>query len=158
MRAEIDDELSALEDAWPETLSRGVIHADLFPDNVFFIGDRLSGLIDFYFACNDFFAYDLAICLNAWCFEPDGSYNLTKGMAMIDGYTGVRPLDRAEQALLPLLGRGAALRFLLTRLYDWINTPAGALVVKKDPLEYLRKSRFHRQVITASEYGLRHKA
>jgi homoserine kinase, Neisseria type len=152
--AEIEAELAALEAQWPAGLRAGVIHADLFPDNVFFIGERLSGLIDFYFACNDFLAYDVSICLNAWCFEPNGSYNLTKGMALLSGYTSVRPLEPAEIEALPLLSRGSAMRFLLTRLYDWLTTPAGALVVKKDPLEYLRKSRFHRSVTRASEYGL----
>ncbi|MBU4527745.1 MAG: homoserine kinase [Hoeflea sp.] len=157
LRAEIDSELATLETGWPESLPEGVIHADLFPDNVFFIGDRLSGLIDFYFACNDFLAYDIAICLNAWCFEPDGAFNHTKGMALIDGYVSVRPLEAREAEALPLLARGAALRFFLTRLHDWLTTPEGALVVKKDPLEYLRKLRFHRNVVSGTEYGLREK-
>lgn len=155
LRDEIDQELASLEKHWPGDLPEGVIHADLFPDNVFFIEDRLSGLIDFYFACNDYLAYDVAISLNAWCFESDGAFNLTKGMALIDGYVSVRPLDAGEAAALPLLARGAALRFFLTRLHDWLTTPEGALVVKKDPLEYLRKLRFHRQIDSASEYGLR---
>jgi homoserine kinase type II len=157
LRDEIDQALSDLEANWPQGLPEGVIHADLFPDNVFFIEDRLSGLIDFYFACNDFLAYDVAICLNAWCFEPDGAFNLTKGMALIDGYQSVRELGPAEAEALPVLARGAALRFFLTRLYDWLTTPEGALVVKKDPLEYLRKLRFHRQIETSVEYGLRRK-
>lgn len=151
---EIRAELDHLAAQWPKDLPAGVIHADLFPDNVFFIGDRLSGLIDFYFACNDFLAYDVAICLNAWCFEKDGSFNLTKGMALLAGYQSVRALEAAEIAALPLLARGSALRFFLTRLYDWLETPAGALVVKKDPLEYLRKLRFHAQVASAKDYGL----
>ncbi|MGG7517310.1 homoserine kinase [Allorhizobium undicola] len=151
---EIDGELAFLSQNWPQDLPSGVIHADLFPDNVFFIGNTLSGLIDFYFACNDFLAYDLAICLNAWCFEKDGSYNITKGNAMIEGYLGTRALSAQEIAALPLLCRGSALRFFLTRLYDWLMTPAGALVVKKDPLEYLRKLRFHQAVATAADYGL----
>ncbi|WP_417417235.1 homoserine kinase [Hoeflea sp.] len=155
LRDEIDQELAVLENNWPQTLPEGVIHADLFPDNVFFIGDRLSGLIDFYFACNDFFAYDIAICLNAWCFEADGAFNHTKGMALIDGYVSVRPLEAREAEALPLLARGAALRFFLTRLHDWLTTPEGALVVKKDPLEYLRKLRFHSKIASSSEYGLR---
>ena len=155
LRDEIDRDLADLEANWPDNLPEGVIHADLFADNVFFIENKLSGLIDFYFACNDFLAYDVAICLNAWCFEADGAFNLTKGMALIDGYVSVRPLQQREADALPLLARGAALRFFLTRLYDWLTTPEGALVVKKDPLEYLRKLRFHRQVVTASEYGLR---
>lgn len=155
LKDEIDQELERLEQAWPGSLPEGVIHADLFPDNVFFIEERLSGLIDFYFACNDFFAYDIAICLNAWCFEADGAFNHTKGTALIDGYVSVRPLASQEAQALPLLARGAALRFFLTRLHDWLTTPKGALVVKKDPLEYLQKLRFHRQVACGSEYGLR---
>ncbi|MBN9278775.1 MAG: phosphotransferase, partial [Hyphomicrobium sp.] len=113
-----------------------------------------SGLIDFYFACNDALAYDLAVCLNAWCFEADNSFNLTKGMAMLRAYDAVRPLEPAERASLPLLARGSALRFLLTRAYDWINTPEGALVKRKDPLEYVRRLRFHQSVASAGEYGL----
>ncbi|MFC3163599.1 homoserine kinase [Ciceribacter thiooxidans] len=154
LEEEIGAELAFLEGAWPKGLPEGVIHADLFPDNVFFLGDQLSGLIDFYFACNDMLAYDVSICLNAWCFEKDGSYNITKGMALLDGYNAVRPLSAAEIAALPVLARGSALRFFLTRLYDWLTTPEGALVVKKDPIEYLRKLRFHRQVASAAEYGL----
>lgn len=154
LQKEIGQELHYLEAHWPGNLPEGVIHADLFPDNVFFIGDDLSGLIDFYFACNDYLAYDVAICLNAWCFEKDGSYNLTKGMALLTGYESVRPLSDDEAAALPLLARGSAMRFFLTRLYDWLMTPAGALVVKKDPLEYLRKLRFHRAVENPVEYGL----
>tara|TARA_R110002020_G_scaffold136630_8_gene304657 strand:- start:2850 stop:3830 length:981 start_codon:yes stop_codon:yes gene_type:complete len=157
LRAEIDNELEILEAGWPESLPEGVIHADLFPDNVFFIDGQLSGLIDFYFACNDFLVYDVAICLNAWCFEPDGAFNHTKGMALIDGYVSVRPMEAREADVLPLLARGAALRFFLTRLHDWLTTPDGALVVKKDPLEYFRKLRFHRQVASGTEYGLRAK-
>ena len=154
LTAEISAELDHLEAHWPAGLPGGVIHADLFPDNVFFLGDRLSGLIDFYFACNDFLAYDLSVCLNAWCFEKDWSYNITKGMAMIEGYQSVRPLTAAEAGALPLLCRGSALRFFLTRLYDWIMTPPGAMVTKKDPKEYLRKLRFHRNVQSVAEYGL----
>jgi homoserine kinase type II len=152
---EVQADLAALEDRWPAHLPVGVIHADLFPDNVFFLGKDLSGLIDFYFACTDMLAYDVAICLNAWCFEKDHSFNLTKGAALLSGYTAVRPMSTQEADALPLLAHGAALRFMLTRLYDWLNTPAGSLVVKKDPLEYLRRMRFHRQVRSASEYGLK---
>ncbi|WP_394690276.1 homoserine kinase [Hoeflea sp.] len=154
LRDEVDQALSDLETTWPQGLPEGVIHADLFPDNVFFIEDSLSGLIDFYFACNDYLVYDVAICLNAWCFETDGAFNLTKGMALIDGYQSVRALSPAEADALPVLARGAALRFFLTRLHDWLTTPEGALVVKKDPLEYLRKLRFHRQIGSSVEYGL----
>ncbi|MFZ1680819.1 MAG: homoserine kinase [Rhizobiaceae bacterium] len=150
---EVEADLAAFERDWPTGLPDGVCHADLFPDNVFFLGERLSGLIDFYFACNDILAYDLSVCLNAWCFEKDHAFNLTKGAALLAGYQSVRPLSPAEAASLPLLARGSALRFMLTRLYDWLNTPAGALVVKKDPVEYLRKMRHHRQVASAYEYG-----
>lgn len=154
LQDEITAELSFLENHWPGDLPAGVIHADLFQDNVFFLGDGLSGLIDFYFACNDMLAYDVAICLNAWCFEKDGSYNITKGRALLEGYDAVRPLSALEREALPVLCRGSSLRFFLTRLYDWLTTPAGALVVKKDPLEYLRKLRFHRAVASSVEYGL----
>jgi homoserine kinase type II len=147
-------ELSHLGGHWPNDLPSGIIHADLFPDNVFFLAGKLSGLIDFYFACNDAFAYDLAICINAWCFEPDGSFNITKGMALINGYERVRKLDGSEVAALPILARGAALRFMLTRLVDWLDVPAGAVVKPKDPIEYVRKLRFHQQVSSAREFGL----
>ncbi len=146
-------ELDHLAAAWPSGLPDGVIHADLFTDNVFFIGRELSGLIDFYFACNDAFAYDLATCLNAWCFEADGAFNVTKGRAMIAGYGAVRPLEPDEVEALPTLARGSALRFMLTRLVDWLNVPPGALVRPKDPLEYDRKLAFHRHVTSAAEYG-----
>jgi homoserine kinase type II len=154
LAGEIAAELDVLARIWPRDLPQGVIHADLFPDNVFFIGKALSGLIDFYFACDDALAYDLAICLNAWCFETDGAFNATKGRALLSGYESLRPLDPAERAALPILARGAAMRFLLTRLYDWLNVPPGALVRPKNPLEYLDKLRFHRAVAHAGEYGL----
>jgi homoserine kinase type II len=151
---EIGTELSTLERDWPQHLPAGVIHADLFPDNVFFRGERVSGLIDFYFACTDFLAYDLAVCLNAWCFEGDGSFNVTKARLMLASYRAVRPLAAEEFATLPLLARGSALRFLLTRLYDWLNHPLGAMVRRKDPLEYLQKLRFHQSVTRPTAYGL----
>ena len=151
---EIVSELGALEKNWPRDLPVGVIHADLFPDNVFFLGDKLSGLIDFYCACNDMLVYDVAICLNCWCFEPDHSYNVTKGRALLSGYNKVRALSAAEQAALPILARGAAMRFLLTRLVDWLAVPDGALVKPKDPLEYFRKLRFHQSVKSANDYGI----
>ncbi|UXT96296.1 homoserine kinase [Agrobacterium tumefaciens] len=154
LKDEIRPEIDYLAAHWPKDLPAGVIHADLFQDNVFFLGDELSGLIDFYFACNDLLAYDVSICLNAWCFEKDGAYNVTKGKALLEGYQSVRPLSEAELEALPLLARGSALRFFLTRLYDWLTTPEGALVVKKDPLEYLRKLRFHRAIANVAEYGL----
>jgi homoserine kinase type II len=151
---ELGAELGLLEAEWPRELPAGVIHADLFPDNVFFRDRDVSGLIDFYFACTDFLAYDLAICLNAWCFEADGSLNVTKARVLIGGYRRARPLSMAELAALPLLARGSALRFLLTRLFDWLNQSAGALVQPKDPLEYLRKLRFHRGITNLAAYGI----
>ena len=152
--AEIAKELDALAKTWPRDLPAGVIHADLFPDNVFFLGDKLSGLIDFYFACTDTLSYDVAICLNAWCFEPDHSYNVTKSRALLKAYAKVRALSTDERAALPVLARGAAMRFLLTRLVDWLAVPDGALVKPKDPLEYFRKLRFHQSVKSASDYGI----
>jgi homoserine kinase type II len=149
----ITNELEFLEKNWVKNLPKGVIHADLFPDNVFFLEGKLSGIIDFYFACNDFLAYDLAILLNAWVFDAPNDYNFAKGSAMIAGYTSVRKLSQDELQALPLLCRGACVRFMLTRLYDWLNVPAGALVRPHDPLEYATKLRFHQRVQTAGEYG-----
>jgi homoserine kinase type II len=154
LKAVLTAELEFVEREWPRGLPQGVIHADLFPDNVFFLGDRLSGLIDFYFACTDTLVYDVAICLNAWCFEPDHSYNVTKGRALLASYAKTRPLSPPEWENLPLLARGAALRFLLTRLVDWLDVPPGALVRPKDPIEYLRKLRFHQKVKSARDYGV----
>jgi homoserine kinase type II len=152
--ATIEQELDHLARNWPTDLTLGVIHADLFPDNVFFLGDQLSGLIDFYFACNDALIYDIAIALNAWCFESDHSFNMTKGQALLKGYQMIRALEAEERRALPLLARAAALRFLLTRAHDWLHTSAEALVKRKDPLEYLRRLKFHRTIVSASEYGL----
>ncbi|MBM3531821.1 MAG: homoserine kinase [Alphaproteobacteria bacterium] len=152
--AGIKAELAYLEDTWPKDLPEGVIHADLFPDNVFFLGDKLSGLIDFYFACNDFLAYDLAICLNAWCFEPGHAFNVTKARLLATAYQKRRPLSAVETRALPVLCRGSALRFLLTRLYDWLNHPEGALVRPKDPLEYWAKLQFHQRIGGPEGYGL----
>ena len=154
LESELLAELDFFDANWPKGLPDGVIHADLFNDNVFFLNDRLSGIIDFYFACNDFLAYDVAICLNAWCFEPDNAFNTTKARALLQGYDKVRKLEDAERKALPTLARGSALRFMLTRLYDWVHTPAGALVKRKDPNEYLAKLRFHRGVTSLADYGL----
>lgn len=151
---ELQAELDFLEANWPKDLPSGVIHADLFNDNVFFLHDKLSGLIDFYFACNDFLAYDVAICLNAWCFEIDNSFNATKARALLQGYDRIRRLDDEERRLLPVLARGSALRFLLTRLYDWVHTPSGAMVKRKDPQEYIARMRFHRSATMLADYGL----
>jgi homoserine kinase type II len=154
LAAHLTGELDWLEANWPKDLPTGIIHADLFPDNVFYKGDEVSGLIDFYFACTDFLAYDIAICLNAWCFEPDGAFNATKARLMLWNYQQVRPLTPAEFEALPILCRGAAMRFLLTRLYDWLNTPADAFVKRKDPLEYEMKLRFHASIGGPGDYGL----
>lgn len=154
LAADIETELDHLEHHWPTGLPAGIVHADLFPDNVFFFQGKLSGLIDFYFACTDFFAYDLAICLNAWCFEADRSFNVTKAKLLLSSYREVRPFSETEVAALPLLARGSAMRFLLTRLHDLLHHPEGALVQPKDPLEYWRKLRFHRQVTGPGAYGL----
>ena len=155
LREFIAAELDHLEsNIWPKNLPQGVIHADLFPDNVFFLGERLSGIIDFTFACNDILAYDVAICLNAWCFESDHSFNVTKARAFLNAYGRERQLSDAEQDALPLLARGAALRILLTRLVDWFNVPPGALVRPKDPLEYVRKLRFQQSVKSIRDYGV----
>ena len=150
----IATEYEYLSDNWPRDLPTGVIHADLFPDNVFFMGDKLTGLIDFYFACTDALAYDLAICLNAWCFERGGEFNITKVRRLISAYREVREVSAAELAALPLLARGSALRFLLTRLYDWLNQVDGAMVKPKDPMEYLQKLRFHQRIEGPGAYGL----
>ncbi len=155
LRAFIAAELDHLENnVWPRNLPQGVIHADLFPDNVFFLGEQLSGIIDFTFACTDILAYDVAICLNAWCFESDYSFNVTKARAFLNAYGRERKLSYAEQDALPLLARGAALRFLLTRLVDFLNVPEGALVRPKDPLEYARKLRFQQGVTGMRDYGV----
>jgi homoserine kinase type II len=154
LAAELHAALDAILAAWPSGLPRGHVHADLFPDNVFFLDGKLSGLIDFYFAATDLLAYDLAVCLNAWCFEPDFAFNVTKARALLGAYDALRPLSPEERAALPVLCQGAAIRFLLTRLFDWLNTPPGALVTRKDPLEYLRRLRFHMQATSEHAYGL----
>jgi homoserine kinase type II len=152
--AAIDADLVTISRDWPTDLPRGPIHADLFPDNVLYIGDTVSGLIDFYFACTDFLAYDIAVMLNAWCFEPNGrEFDLTKGRALLAGYQSIRALDQAELDALPLLARGAALRFFLTRLVDWTTDMEGALVKKKDPRDYTSRLAFHRAAINGSDYG-----
>jgi homoserine kinase type II len=152
---ELKTELEALQTLWPRHLPSGVIHADLFPDNVFYNdANKLTGLIDFYFACNDYLSYELAICLNAWCFEQTREFNVTKARLMLKSYHAVRPISGAEFEALPVLARGAALCFLLTRSYDWLFPVEGALVTPKDPMEYLKKLRFHRSVKHHKEYGL----
>ncbi len=148
-------ELDFLEKNWPDQLPSGIIHADLFPDNAFFEGERLSGMIDFYFACNDSFAYDLAICLNAWCFDENHEFIKDQAVKLVEGYTNVRSLSRSELKALPVLARGAAIRFMLTRLYDWVNTPSEATVNRKSPSEFLTKLKFHQTITTVEDYGIR---
>jgi homoserine kinase type II len=150
LHAELGIALGHVLATWPKDLPRGHIHADLFPDNAFFEGAQLTGIIDFYFAATDLLAYDLAVCLNAWCFEDDSRPCDVRTRALLAGYERVRPLDDAERAALPVLCQGAALRFLLTRLYDWLNTPADALVTRKDPLAYLARLRHYLARETAS--------
>ncbi|HEY5337277.1 MAG TPA: phosphotransferase, partial [Rhizomicrobium sp.] len=153
LAALIQSTLDGLQ-AWPSSLPSGIIHADLFPDNVLFVNGEVSGLIDFYFACNDSFAYDIAVMLNAWCFEQDGAFNITKAKSFLSAYRQHRDLTSDEIAALPMLARGAALRFLLTRLYDWLNPDPSALVRPKDPRDYVKRLRFHASVRSAAEYGL----
>ncbi|HEY2034317.1 MAG TPA: homoserine kinase [Rhizomicrobium sp.] len=153
LAALIQSTLDEMKD-WPSDLPVGVIHADLFPDNVLFMDGKISGLIDFYFACDDALAFDIAVMLNAWCFEQDGSYNITKGKSLLSAYRQHRELMQEEAEALPILARGAALRFLLTRLYDWLNPDSAALVRPKDPRDYVKRLRFHRNVHSAAEYGL----
>ena len=153
LRDLIGEELRFLESSWPKNLPQGVIHADLFPDNVFFVDDKISGIIDFYFACNDALAYDIAVCLNAWCFDANSTFEPAKGDALLKGYDGVRPLSPPEHDAMPILARGAAMRFLLTRSYDWLNTPKDALVARKDPADYICRLKFHQRVGSISDYA-----
>jgi homoserine kinase type II len=154
LQAMLSEELAYLREHWPSHLPHGIIHADLFPDNVFFQGTELTGIIDFYFACTDAFVYDIAITMNAWCFEQHSEFNVTKANALLKAYHAVRPLSDAELEALPILARGAALRFLLTRLHDWLFQVEGAEVTVKDPGEYIKKWAFHCSVKRHQEYGL----
>ena len=150
---EMTEIFQTVKSRFPTDLPQGVIHADLFPDNVFFSGDELSGIIDFYFACNDALVYELAVCLNAWCFDQDTwDFNPAKAKNMIEEYDRIRPLSDAEKEALPILASGSALRFLLTRTYDWLNRVPDALVTPKNPLEYVKKLRFHRNIRDYREY------
>lgn len=140
----VERHMPALVERWPSDLPETVIHADLFPDNVLMIGDRVGGLIDFYFACRDLAAYDLAVTHAAWSFTNDGSRFLPEvGAALIEGYESARPLTRAERAALPLLAQGAAMRFISTRAYDWLDTPESALVTRKNPMDFARRLEFY---------------
>jgi homoserine kinase type II len=153
LASQISGDLDFLKANWPKTLPGGAIHADLFPDNTFFLDGELSGVIDFYFACTDFLAYDIAVCLNAWAFERRGEYNLTKGRALFAGYESVRRLEPRERAAIPVLARGAAMRFFLTRLVDLASTPKDALVKPHNPLDYAERLGFHRQAKSPEDYG-----
>ena len=140
----IADELAYLDAHWPSGLARSVIHADLFPDNVLMLGDRVTGMIDFYFACSEVRAWDVAVTHSAWAFSADGrDFDAAVGAALLEGYGAAHPLSDAERAALPVLARGSALRFTLTRAWDWLNTPADALVTRKDPLAFLRRLDFY---------------
>ena len=155
LREELMAELYWLENQWPHNLPKGVIHGDLFPDNVFFLGNRISGLIDFYFACTDSFAYDITVCLNSWCFESDNSFNLEKSNSLLTNYLANRNLSAIELECLPILARGSAMRFVLTRCYDWINTPENALVVRKSPIEFWERLCFHKSIYSPEQYGIK---
>ncbi|AKK20136.1 homoserine kinase [Candidatus Liberibacter africanus] len=154
LKKEIDHELYFLKESWPHNLPTGIIHADLFPDNVLFYKNKIMGLIDFYFSCYDSFMYDLSVCINAWCFNENNTYNPSRGFSFLNGYNKIRNISENELQSLPTLLRGAALRFFLTRLYDSQNMPFNALVITKDPMEYVRKIRFHKKMSSISQYGL----
>jgi len=139
----VEDELTFLMAHWPRDLPQSVIHADLFPDNVLMMGDQVGGLIDFYFACNDITAYDLAVTHTAWCFDTNGAYRPAIAAALIDGYCSIRPLSDEEYSALPVLARGACMRFLMTRAYDWLHTPADAMVTRKDPMDFAKRLLFY---------------
>lgn len=150
----MENELDFLEKNWPQNLPTGIIHADLFPDNAFFLQDRFAGIIDFYFSCNDILAYDVAICINAWCFEADFSYNQRKAENLLKGYQKIRKFNKEEINLFPILIRGSAIRFLLTRVYDWLNIPENAIVTPKNPTEYIEKLKFHQTTTNFHVYGI----
>ena len=144
--------LNFLKDNWPKNLPQGIIHADLFPDNIFFTNNKVSGIIDFYFACNDFFAYEIAICINSICFDTNSTFNMTKAKNLIDGYSSIRTLSTEEKKFLPILSMGAAMRFFLTRLHDFYHTDNKADVKIKDPFEYFKKIEFHSTIKNFNQY------
>jgi len=151
----VEKNLDEIEKKWPKNIPSGIIHADLFPDNIFFNNNNLSGIIDYYFSCNDFYAFEIAICLNALCFEgkkENLSFNVTKAKKFIDGYSSVRKLNEDEKKSLKILCQGAAIRFLLTRVFDYLNLTEGALVKIKDPVEYLKRLEFHNSVKNYEDY------
>tara|TARA_Y100000590_G_scaffold183062_1_gene208571 strand:- start:24 stop:992 length:969 start_codon:yes stop_codon:yes gene_type:complete len=151
----IEKNLQEIESSWPKNIPSGIIHADLFPDNIFFKGNKLTGIIDFYFSCHDFYAFEIAICLNAFCFEGKNenlSFNVTKAKKFIDGYSSIRKLSEEEKKSLKILCQGAAMRFLLTRVFDFLNLTEGAIVKIKDPIEYLKRLEFHNSVKNYQDY------
>jgi homoserine kinase type II len=151
----IEENLNDIEKNWPKNIPSGIIHADLFPDNIFFKKNKLSGIIDYYFACHDFYAFEIAICLNALCFEGSKenlSFNVTKAKKFIDGYSNVRKLTHEEKNSLKILCKGAAIRFLLTRVFDYLNLIEGAIVTVKDPIEYLKRLEFHDSIKNYQDY------
>jgi len=151
----IEKNLDIIEKKWPKNIPSGIIHADLFPDNIFFKNNKLSGIIDFYFSCNDYYAFEIAICLNALCFEGENqnlSFNVTKAKKFIDGYSSIRKLSDDEKKSLKVLCQGAAIRFLLTRVFDYLNLIEGAIVKIKDPIEYLKRLEFHDNVENYQDY------
>jgi homoserine kinase type II len=151
----IEKNLNEIQKNWPKNIPSGIIHADLFPDNIFFKNDKLSGIIDFYFSCYDFYAFEIAICLNALCFEGHSenlSFNVTKAKKFIDGYSSIRELNEEEKKSLKILCQGAAIRFLLTRVFDYLNLTEGAIVKIKDPIEYLKRLEFHNNVTNYKDY------
>ena len=159
LEQELAEELRYLEEHWPQRLPQGVIHADVFPDHIFFKDGNtdqpeLSGIIDFYFACNDFWIYDVMICMNAWCFDAGHQFVPARAQALLQSYHRLRPITEAERLAMPILGRGAAMRFLVTRAHDWLHRVEGALVNPKDPMEYVAKLRFHQRVRSYRDYGL----
>ena len=151
----IEKNLDVIEKNWPKNIPSGIIHADLFPDNIFFKDDKLTGIIDFYFSCYDFYVFEIAICLNALCFEGQKenlSFNVTKAKKFIDGYSSIKKLTEEEKKSLKILCQGAAMRFLLTRVFDYLNLTEGALVKIKDPIEYLKRLEFHNNVKDYQDY------
>ncbi len=151
----IEKNLDIIEKNWPKNIPAGIIHADLFPDNIFFKENKLSGIIDYYFSCNDFYAFEIAVCLNALCFEGRNenlSFNVTKAKKFVDGYSSMRKLSEKEKISLKVLCQGAAIRFLLTRVFDYLNLIEGAVVKIKDPIEYLKRLEFHNNVKNYEDY------
>ena len=151
----IEENLKNVEKNWPHDLPKGIIHADLFHDNIFFLKESFSGIIDFYFSCEDFFSFEIAICFNALCFDgvkENLSFNVTKAKNFVDGYSSIRKLTDQEKQSIKVLSQGAALRFLLTRVFDALNTIEGAIVKIKDPIEYLKRLDFHKNAKNHEDY------